>query len=397
VDNTSGTENTAFGDEAGSSITTGSFNTSIGRAANTFNTTGNYNTVLGYVAGIGPNGAQSNSTAIGALSQVGCSNCLVLGSIAGLNGATSDVNVGISRSDPSFPLSFADKVGDKISLWGSSGAHYGIGVQSLLLQIHTDIATSDIAFGYGSSSSFNENMRIKGNGNVGIGNSNPPSRLYVQDGSSGYVGGYFPGIVMEGNGPRYLSLLTPNANENGLLFGLQSNASHGGIVYNNASNLGGMQFRTNGNNTRMVIDASGNVGIGTTAPTQKLHVAGNICATGSIGSCSDIRYKINVLPLTHALGNVLRLQAIYYNWNTAAFPDLQFTDEKQIGFSAQEVEKIYPELVMTDANGYKAVDYGKFTPLLVQAIKEQQQEINDLKKDIAELKALLIDKPANKK
>ena len=78
-------------------------------------------------------------------------------------------NLGIETETPGFPLTFANTVGDKISLWGQSGSHYGFGIQSSLLQIHTNSAGADIAFGYGSSDSFTETMRIGGSGHVGIG------------------------------------------------------------------------------------------------------------------------------------------------------------------------------------------------------------------------------------
>ena len=127
----------------------------------------------------------------------------------------------------------------------------------------------------------------------------------------------------------------------------------------------------------------GNVGIGTTAPTQKLHVAGNICATGTIGACSDIRYKINFMPIINALSSVMKMNGIYYNWNTKQFMGKGFTDARQIGFSAQEIEKLFPEIVQKDAAGYLAVDYSRLTPILVEALKEQQQQINKQQKQIA--------------
>jgi hypothetical protein len=88
-------------------------------------------------------------------------------------------NVGVGELNPGFLLNFKNALGDKISLYGNSGNHYGFGIQGGLLQMHTDAAAADIAFGYGSSTSFTERMRIKGNGNVGIGTSTPQAALDV--------------------------------------------------------------------------------------------------------------------------------------------------------------------------------------------------------------------------
>lgn len=77
-------------------------------------------------------------------------------------------NVGIGQTTPGYPLNFASNLGDKIALYGNTGATYGLGVQNSLLQIHTDVAGSDVAFGYGTSAAMTETMRIKSTGEVNI-------------------------------------------------------------------------------------------------------------------------------------------------------------------------------------------------------------------------------------
>lgn len=70
-------------------------------------------------------------------------------------------NVGIGTNTPGFPLNFANSLGDKISLWGQSGNHYGFGVQSGQMQIHTAAPAEFISFGFGQSAAFTESVRIR--------------------------------------------------------------------------------------------------------------------------------------------------------------------------------------------------------------------------------------------
>ena len=81
---------------------------------------------------------------------------------------TATGNIGIGTSVPGFPLNFPSTTGDKISLYGNSGTHYGFGIQGSLLQIHTSTTGDDIAFGYGSSASFTERARIINDGEIGM-------------------------------------------------------------------------------------------------------------------------------------------------------------------------------------------------------------------------------------
>ena len=64
---------------------------------------------------------------------------------------------------------------------------------------------------------------------------------------------------------------------------------------------------------------------------------------------------------------------------------MNFTDKMQMGFIAQDVEKIFPEMVFTDAAGYKSIDYSRLTPVLVETIKEQQQIVENQQKAIDDL------------
>jgi len=73
------------------------------------------------------------------------------------------------------------------------------------------------------------------------------------------------------------------------------------------------------------------------------------------------------------------LRGVYYYWDLDN-PDVQEIDSsKQIGMIAQEVEKILPELVNTDSNGYKSVEYSRVVAVLVEAMKEQQKTIDEQK------------------
>ncbi len=109
-------------------------------------------------------------------------------------------------------------------------------------------------------------------GDVGIGITAPESPLHVQDGSAGDATAWGSSIgAFESDGHGYLSILTPNSSERGIFFGDPESNISGGITYNNPALQDGFQFRTDGQ-VRMVIDNTGNIGIGMTSPAFPLHI-----------------------------------------------------------------------------------------------------------------------------
>ncbi len=140
---------------------------------------------------------------------------------------------------------------------------------------------------------------------------------------------------------------------------------------------------------RLVVDTMGRVGIGTTTPSELLNVAGNILASGTITQNSDLRFKTNVVDLEDALAKVLKLRGVEFDWRRDEFPDQQFSDARQVGLIAQEVRTVVPEIVAQGSDGYLSVDYAKLTPLLVEAIQTQADELTALRSANEELRGKL--------
>lgn len=197
------------------------------------------------------------------------------------------------------------------------------------------------------------------------------------------------------------------------LDGRSSFDPNGGAIAFAASPAGCTLVVMNGiYDTTWTVDQGGNmktdgqVSIGTPEQLATLTVAGDICATGSIGACSDARFKTNVSQLENALQLVSNMRGVSFQWNRENYLERRFQDRQQIGLIAQELLSVVPEVVTLDAAGYYSVDYGKLTPLLVEAIKEQQKtitgqstEIREMQDELTELKALvkqLADRNADK-
>lgn len=209
---------------------------------------------------------------------------------------------------------------------------------------------------------------------VGVNTDNPFHSFSLMIGSNAIFSSPYDG----------LSVMTPNNPANsasGLVVGSDASNYENKGVWNYDN--GKIAFGTN-NLERVTITNAGDVGIGTIGPSQKLEVTGPILAS-AFNISSDIRYKKNIQLINSPLQKLNQIRGVTYNYKTDEFPKLGFTDANQIGFIAQEVEKVFPELVLTDRNGFKSVDYSKITPVLLEAIKDQQKQIDELNRKLEKL------------
>jgi len=136
-------------------------------------------------------------------------------------------------------------------------------------------------------------------------------------------------------------------------------------------------FYTN-NSIRMTIKGSnGYVGILDSTPSYQLDVSGTIRATGNVIAYSDVRSKENIKTIDSPLDKVLKLRGVEFNKIGKK--------KKEIGVIAQEIEKVLPEVVSTDDEGMKSVAYGNIVGVLIEAVKEQQKQIETLTDIVEEL------------
>ena len=123
-----------------------------------------------------------------------------------------------------------------------------------------------------------------------------------------------------------------------------------------------------------ICDTSGSVGIKineNTAPlSYALDVSGSIRASGTVLQSSDERLKENINLIDNAFDRVNAIDGVYFNWKDK--------EERNVGVLAQQVEKVLPEVVSQDGNGYLNVDYGGIVPLLLEAIKELEARVTEL-------------------
>lgn len=252
-------------------------------------------------------------------------------------------------------------------------------------------------------------------GSVGINTTTPLARLHIRGASA--VAGVAPTngslVAFENLSGGYFNFLCGDAFESGLLFGKPSGSSADcGIIYNNPSNPSGLEFRAGGNTPRVYIRANGAVGIGTASPDQLLTVAGNASKPGggAWSVLSDPRAKHDIAPLAGTLDKLLTLRGYSFLYNDDRVASGQARPGTQIGLMADEVARVFPDWVSTDAAGTRFVTERATTALMVEALRDLRAEkdavaakaeaaekkVEDLQRRLEALERLVNDKASQR-
>ncbi|MCA1575745.1 MAG: tail fiber domain-containing protein [Acidobacteria bacterium] len=211
---------------------------------------------------------------------------------------------------------------------------------------------------------------ISANGNVGFGTASPRARVDIKQIEDTFIGGL------------HLRRSTTNdtwavatGSDNNLYFGYANDASLGDAT----ADFGVVP---------MMVTTSGRVGINTTAPDQRLSVNGDASKTGggSWLSFSDERLKNIKGNFNSGLKAVMQLQPLRYQYRDNNAVGVTPNGD-HIGFSAQAVQKVIPEAVTSTSTGYLMVNNDPIIWTMLNAIKEQQQQIEELKQEVGRLRA----------
>ena len=217
-------------------------------------------------------------------------------------------------------------------------------------------------------------MYIANDGNIGIGTLNPTAKLHLK-------GTGFPGSFM---------FLESNTGQDAG-FRIYEGLSAKWHIFNNSA-AGGLQIYNSATKTAIFAKQSNSfVGIGTTTPTQALHVVGNAYKTEggtSWATSSDIRLKNLLGNYSKGLNEIIALQAVKYIYKKDNPRQLNF-EKEQLGFVAQDVQKIFPEAISTADDGYLDFNFHPINVALVNAVKELKLENDNLSRKINELESKL--------
>ena len=224
---------------------------------------------------------------------------------------------------------------------------------------------------------------VDANGNFGIGTTTPARSLHLVGHNANFR------MDRDIDSSVFILVRTASGNFNSIwktfYVGVNAPGSGNGYFFvgDNGTNTAGTSTR------RLLIDNSGNVGIGTIANTQtsftNILTLPNTASTAGRGlanawsTYSSIRWKMNIQPIQGALDLIQRLRGVRFNWKSGGKQD--------VGLVAEEVGEVVPEIVTYEKNGKDAqsLDYSRLVPVLVQGMKEQQTTIQEQETRIEQL------------
>jgi endosialidase-like protein len=428
ISNISGRNNTLVGTAAGEGNEIGGYNTSVG-SGTTFGSPGLTNAtavgayaqvnqsnsiVLGSIAGLGPAPASVN---VGIGTPAPRSRLHVVGSswfqgdntplpasagkgiVVGFGGEqgyisafdygtftaknlllnNSGGNVGIGTAAPQAPLhvngaGILTLGGNREVSLGTPNGETGIGIKGTTnrADVRFDGTTLKLVAGPGTGPPLNTSgLAVNTLGNVGIGTTSPAHRLSVIGGPA-WTSNAWSGSMEFSNA----SAMGWQVNAAGWHFGI-GQTTGGLYIFQTSSELGSTASPVTYD---LVITDGGNVGIGTISPDRKLSVNGGASKAGG-GSWevfSDERLKTIKGRFTLGLDAVMKLQPLRYEYKRDNALGIDSPGE-HIGFGAQAVQKVIPEAVSKNDQGYLLINNDPILLSMLNAIKEQQQQIETLR------------------
>jgi len=416
----SGSQNTSIGNFSMSFLTTGRANTAVGGNSMFDMAQGDSNTVTGYRATVKTQ--VSRSTAIGALAVAGRSDVIVLGSVPGENQATRGVDVGIGTINPQYKLHIVD--GNSTGILASGNTTLlldkagGSNHLSMLVDANSEAGLvfgkagsiqppfdGGIFYNTGGQGAFQfrnsgglTRMVIDATGQVGIGTGTPSHRLHVST-NDAQNAGFRQGILIENTATGTDGQGNINTGEAAISFknaGANGTGNNQWIVGLNQNRNMAFAYGTdfNASTTRMVLDSTGNLGIGVTAPTFQLQLSQNSAAKPGSNTwtvSSDARLKKNMHPFSDGMEVLEKIRPIWFTYTGAEnHPQEQF-----VGTTAQELQQVAPYMVTilkkesSVGKNLLGVDYGPLQFIMVNALKQQQELIKNQQREIDLLKERL--------
>ena len=377
-DNTTGSHNVFLGRSAGYSNTTGGYNTFIGRLAGYSNTTGEKSVFLGYQAGYNETNSNrlyiENSTS---------SSPLIYGEFDNdflqINGNLA-ITGGFTDSDNDTKIQVEESSDEDIIRFDLGGTEF-LRLENGRIEVFNTGNSVFLGENAGQNDDLSNNLNIAIGGYALKTNTSGQANMAIGTYSLQNSTGDFNAAIGYGSG-----INTTTGNNNvfiGYSAGYNITTGSNNVMIGNyaggTTNVSDKLFIDNSDtdspliwgdfgNNRAVINGNS----GDNSNNRTLFVNGSIGATSAFNNDSDRRLKENIQTIPNALNKVLEMRGVTYQWK-----DRREAGDR-MGFIAQEVEPILPEVVDNE-NDHYTMQYAAITAVLVEAIKEQQQEINELK------------------